>query len=71
MLRNIIFIILTAFVIAFVLQNIQDVEIKFLFWQLTTSRALMLLGTFAAGLIGGWLLSIPGRRKKSGSKKLR
>jgi len=60
-----------ALVITFVLQNIQNVEIKFLTWQLTTSRALILLVTFAAGLVGGWLMSIPGRRKKSGSKKLR
>jgi uncharacterized integral membrane protein len=71
MLRNVIFIILIALMIIFVLQNIQDVDIQFLFWKLTTPRALMLLLTFGAGLVGGWLLSVPGRQKKSKSQKLR
>ena len=71
MLRNVIFVILMALMIVFVLQNIQDVDVKFLFWKLTTPRALMLLLTFGAGLVGGWLLTLPGRNKKSKSRKLR
>lgn len=71
MLRNGIFVILIALMVVFVLQNIQDVEIKFLIWKLSTSRALVLLVTFATGLIGGWLLGRPQRQKKSGGKKLR
>lgn len=63
MIRNIIFICLIGLVIIFVLQNIQVVEVRFLFWTLSMSRALMLFGTLVIGLIGGWLLTLPKRGK--------
>ena len=63
MLRNIIFISLIGMVIIFVLQNTQVVEVRFLFWTVLMSRALMLIGTLAIGLIGGWLLALPKRKK--------
>ncbi len=71
MIRNVVFVILIVLMVIFVLQNIQDVEIRFLFWTLATSRALVLLMTFAAGLIGGWLLSLPLGRKSVSIKKQR
>lgn len=71
MVRNIIFVILIGLMIVFVFQNIQTVEIQLLFWKLTASRSLVLLLTFAAGLAGGWLLSIPRRRKPAGSSRPR
>ena len=64
MIRNIAFIILIAVVLIFVAQNIQVVQVKFLFWTLTMSRALMLLGTLAIGLAGGWLLTLPKKRRQ-------
>ena len=63
MIRNIVFICLIGLVIIFVLQNTQVVEVRFLFWTISMSRALILFGTLAIGLIGGWLLSLPKRRK--------
>ena len=63
MLRNIVFICLIGLVVIFVLQNTQVVEVRFLFWTLSMSRALMLFGTLVIGLIGGWLLALPKRRK--------
>ncbi|UCF92785.1 MAG: LapA family protein [Desulfobacterales bacterium] len=63
MLRNIIFIILIAVVLIFVVQNTEVVAVRFLFWKLSMSRALMVLATLAIGLIGGWLVSGPMRRK--------
>jgi putative membrane protein len=63
MVRNIIFICLIGLVIIFVLQNTQVVEVRFLLWTTSMSRALMLLGTLAVGLIGGWLLTLPKRSK--------
>jgi putative membrane protein len=63
MVRNIIFICLIGLVIIFVLQNTQVVEVRFLLWTTSMSRALMLLGTLAVGLIGGWLLTMPKRSK--------
>lgn len=63
MVRNIIFICLIGLVIIFVLQNTQVVEVQFLFWTISMSRALMLMGTLAIGLIGGWLITLPKRSK--------
>jgi uncharacterized integral membrane protein len=64
MIRNIVFFALIAVVLVFVVQNIQVVEVKFLFWTLSMSRALMLLGTLAIGLVGGWLLALPKKRRQ-------
>jgi uncharacterized integral membrane protein len=69
MIRNTVFILLIAVVLIFVFQNIQVVEVKFLFWKLTMSRALMLLGTLAIGLAGGWLLTLPKQRRRRTLRK--
>jgi putative membrane protein len=63
MFRNIIFIFLIGVVVIFVLQNTQVVEVRFLFWTVSMSRALMLFGTLAIGLVGGWLMKVPKRGK--------
>jgi len=63
MIRNIILLCLISLVLIFVVQNTQVVEVRFLFWTLSMSRALVLFGTLAIGLIGGWLLKLPGRKK--------
>jgi putative membrane protein len=63
MFRNIIFIFLIGWVVIFVLQNTQVVEVRFLFWTVSMSRALMLFGTLAIGLVGGWLMKVPKRGK--------
>lgn len=62
MLRIIVFIVLIGSVLVFVVQNTQVVEVKFLVWTLSMSRALLLLITLAIGLVGGWLLTFPKRR---------
>ena len=68
MIRNIIFICLIGVVLIFVLQNTQVVEVRFLFWTLAMSRALILIATLAIGLTGGWLLTIPKRSKAPAEK---
>jgi uncharacterized integral membrane protein len=55
MTKTIVFLILVALVIIFVLQNTQVVEFQFLAWKISMSRALLLLGTFVIGVIVGWL----------------
>jgi uncharacterized integral membrane protein len=40
----------------FVFQNTRVVEVRFLFWKLEMSRALMLLGVLVTGLLAGWML---------------
>jgi uncharacterized integral membrane protein len=64
MIRNIIFVILVALVLTFVVQNMQVVEVKFLAWTISMSRALMIFGTLIIGIIAGWLLNFPRRRQE-------
>ena len=42
-------------------QNYQVVEVRFLFWELAMSRALMLLCVLAIGMVLGWLFTTLGR----------
>jgi uncharacterized integral membrane protein len=65
MFRNTLFIILIAVVLIFVIQNTQVVEFQFLLWTFSMSRALMLFGTLAVGVIAGWLLAIPKHRHQN------
>ena len=69
MIRNILFITLVGVVLVFVFQNMATIEVKFLVWTLTVSRALILLVTLAVGIVGGSLLTYPARRQKARFKK--
>ena len=40
--------------VVFVAQNYETVEIKFLFWAFTTSRAIILFLTLVIGIVIGW-----------------
>ncbi|MFH1094548.1 MAG: LapA family protein [Candidatus Omnitrophota bacterium] len=40
--------------VIFVAQNYEKVEIKFLFWAFTTSRAIILFLTLITGMVIGW-----------------
>jgi putative membrane protein len=63
--KNIVIIILVALFVLFVVQNTRTVDVQLLFWTVSMSRALMLLGTLLIGLIAGWLL---GRTKRKNIK---
>jgi len=65
MAKTIIFSILIALIIVFVIQNTQVVEYRFLAWKVSMSRALLLLGTFVIGILVGWLSR---RLKQRGGK---
>jgi len=67
MTKNIVFLILVALVLIFVIQNTQVVEFHFLAWKVSMSRALLLLGTFVMGIVVGWLARRvrPKARKKT------
>jgi uncharacterized integral membrane protein len=69
MFRNVIFICLIAVVLIFVFQNMQTIEVKFLVWTMSVSRALLLLITLAIGLIGGSLLAYPRSKRKVEKKR--
>ena len=48
-------------------QNAQVVEVRFLLWKTEASRALVLLVTFAVGMLAGWLSGLL-RKRSSGSE---
>ena len=64
MLIKIVFICLIAVVLVFVVQNTQVVEFRFLVWTISMSRALMLFGALAIGVVAGWLLRVPKQKKE-------
>jgi len=55
-LRLVLWLVLLAIVVLFVAQNAQVVEVRFLFWRLAMSQALLLIFVLAAGFSLGWLL---------------
>lgn len=61
---TVVVILLSVFMI-FILQNTQVVEIKFLFWQMSLSRVILLLGALfigvLVGLVIGWEASKKGK----------
>ena len=69
MIRNIIFVILVALVLTFVVQNMVVVEVNFLAWTVSMPRALMIFGTLIIGIFAGWLLNIPRHRKEIKHKR--
>ncbi len=62
-IKKIIILVLIGLAVVFVLQNTQVVEVRFIVWKISMSRALMLIGTFLIGLIVGWLLRRTRSRK--------
>jgi len=50
-------------IVVFSLQNAEITDIKFLFWKLSISRILIIVGCFVLGIIVGLLLSIKRKRK--------
>ena len=68
MIRNIMFVVLIGVMLVFVAQNTQVVDVKFFFWTVSMSRALILLVTLAIGLVSGWLLTVPKIRKEKSTR---
>ena len=62
MIINILFGILLTLVIIFVFQNTEVVEVTFLSWKISMSRALILLLTFLVSVIAGWSSRRPRQR---------
>jgi len=64
MARNIIFWLLIAFLLVFIVQNAQVVQVKFLIWSISMSRGIVLLGTFLMGVMVTLLVKLTVKRKK-------
>ena len=57
MFKFVIGILLGIICLIFFIQNAETVTFVFLAWQITISRALMLVTVLIAGIIIGWLFS--------------
>ncbi|MFH1984238.1 MAG: LapA family protein [Pseudomonadota bacterium] len=56
--------LLMAIVVVFAIQNRQIVTVWFLFWEITGSRAAILLLIFTVGFFTGWLAGFRRRKKQ-------
>jgi putative membrane protein len=52
----------------FIVQNVDIVELRFLFWTMSMSRALMFVFLLLIGIVIGWLLHGHMSRKKNFQK---
>mgnify|MGYP001344520991 FL=1 len=64
MLRKIIFWILIALLLVFIVQNTQVVQVKFLIWTMSMSRGIVLLGTFLMGVVATLLVRLTTKSKR-------
>jgi lipopolysaccharide assembly protein A len=62
--KVILLIVLLILLLIFAIQNTQTVVLNFLFWQISTSSVLFILGSFVIGFLAGCLLIMIGRMKK-------
>jgi putative membrane protein len=58
-------IILAGMAAVFIIQNVTSVDLTFLFWTLSMSRALLAFLILLVGIILGWLLHGSFRRMKT------
>jgi uncharacterized integral membrane protein len=64
MFRFILGVIIGVLVIIFMVQNRQPLDVTFIAWTVTLSRAVVLLIVFAVGIIIGWIFHGAGRRRR-------
>jgi len=54
--KLVLVIVLTSLVVMFITQNVAVVEVSFLFWSISMSRALLIFFLLVIGFIIGWFL---------------
>ena len=65
--KTILAILFAAVIVVFSLQNSEVIDVKFLFWKLSMSRVLIILGSFGVGVLVGILVSM--KKKLINTKK--
>lgn len=55
--------------VIFTLQNAEPIDVKFLFWNIRGSLALILLLSFIAGVVTSFMLSLSSAMKKNKQKQ--
>jgi len=71
-LKLIFSLVLAGLIVLFVTQNVEVVEIRFMFWQVSMSRSLLIFFLLAIGIMVGWLMHslFVHRVNKDGGEKL-
>ncbi|WP_027392459.1 lipopolysaccharide assembly protein LapA domain-containing protein [Aquimarina latercula] len=59
--KTIIALIIVILIVIFSLQNSEVIDVTFFVWKLSTSRVLVILGSFSIGVIAGILVSMKKR----------
>jgi len=54
--KLVISLVLAGLAVLFIIQNVMVVDIRFLFWTLSMSRALLMFFILAIGIVIGWTL---------------
>lgn len=54
--KLIVSLVLIGLAVLFIVQNAAVVDIRFLFWKLSMSRALFMFFMLAVGVVAGWVL---------------
>ena len=54
--KLILALILIGLAVVFIIQNVEVAEVRFLFWSIQMSRALLFFFVLAAGIITGWFI---------------
>ncbi len=65
--KTIISLVFVLIIVVFSLQNSEITDVNFLFWKISVSRILIILGSFSFGVLVGLLVSI--KRKTTTTKE--
>jgi putative membrane protein len=55
--KLVLILILASLAVIFIVQNVAAVEVSFLLWSISMSRALLIFFTLVTGIILGWFLN--------------
>ena len=55
-IRLILVLVIAGITVLFITQNVSVVEVTFLFWSISMSRALLIFFTLAIGFVLGWFV---------------
>lgn len=59
--KTILALFFVTLIVIFSIQNVEVTEVKFLSWKISMSRVLIILGSFAIGILVGVLISVKKR----------
>lgn len=61
--KTILAIVFATLIVIFSLQNAEVTNVNFLFWSISVSRVLIILGSFAVGALVGIIVSLKRKKK--------